>query len=487
MLGKTKVGSKKALTVWIYLLEYRMQKFLILSALFLLSCSGKDKTVYFQPISDQRTQAVQDSLLSGKTPEDSKASVDCQAFIKTLPNDYFHDFLEVPENWSQADSPMIKVFYYGRITTGKDVVVFYNGGPASDSHGSYQGLSEQPRYNEFSFIFMDQRGTGCSTPYPQDYTTEGVARLLQYSSRAIVMDSEALRKKLLPVGKTWKVFGQSFGGRIVQRYLQVAPEGLTSAHAHGYSVMSDDYQWLALRLLSQHRVFQDYLKIYPKDDAKILKIRAQIKEDQCFVSGETSVCGPRVIDSLILSLGFKSSWGSLHLRLSGLIDQNDHLNLYSLNKLVEDFVFGVFAHNYAAGTIITWADFFTDQPDLQFCHRPLEILRQKGEHPDTWALNECRLLADIHDSKWDPLMLEFLKTHQGYADPIPLDKIKENLKLYPKLKFFLYSGQADVFVPLETFEEEINFLAPLVRYTNFPNSGHEGFLTEEKVWQDLAN
>lgn len=464
-----------------------MQKFLILSALFLFSCSGKDKTVYFQPISDDQIQAVQTSLVTGKVPDDSKAAADCQAFIKSLPEDYFHDFLEVPENWTDSSSPKIKVFYYGRITPGKDVVLFHNGGPASDSHSSYQVLAGQNHYNEFSFIFMDQRGTGCSTPFPEDYSLEGVTRLLQYGSRAIVLDSEALRKKLLPAGKTWKVFGQSFGGRIVQRYLQVAPEGLTSAHAHGLSVMSDDYQWVASRLLSQHRVFQDYIKVYPKDEAKIFKLRAQIPDDQCFVSGETSVCGSRVVDSLIIVLGFKSSWGTLHLRLSGLLDQNDHLNSYSLNQLVQDYVFGIFAHNYAAGTIITWADFFTDQPDLKFCDRPLEILRQKGEHPETWALNECRLLADIHNSKWDPLMLEFLKTHKGYADPIPLVKIKENLQLYPKLNFFLYSGQADVFVPLETFQEEINFLAPLVHYTNFPNSGHEGFFTEEKVWQDLAN
>ena len=463
-----------------------MQKFLILSALFLLSCSAHDKTIYFQPVRTEQTRAVQQSLLSGKMPEASTLSGDCQSFIEALPKDYFHDFIEVPEDWSRNDSPQLKIFYYGRLTPGKDVVLFHNGGPASDSHGTYQALFEQSQYNEFSFIFMDQRGTGCSTPFPEEYSQAGVARLLQYGSRAIVRDSEALRKKILPPGKTWKVFGQSFGGRIVQRYLQVAPEGLTSAHAHGYSVMSDDSQWTALRLLSQKRVFQDYVKVYPKDESKIFKIRAQIPKDQCFVSGDNSVCGPSVVDSLIMLLGFKSSWGSLHLRLSGLIDEKDHLNSYSLNQLVQDFVFGALTHNYAAGTVLSWADSTADQADLRYCDRPLELLRQRGEHPEIWALNECRLISEVHNSKWDPLLSEFLKNNKGYSDPISLAEIKTNLQAFPKLNFFLYSGQADVFVPLETFKDEVDFLSLLVHYNNFPNSGHEGFITEDQVWQDLS-
>ena len=192
---------------------------------------------------------------------------------------------------------------------------------------------------------MDQRGTGCSTAYPEDLSLRGVQRLLHYGSRAIVNDSEALRKKLLPVGTPWKVFGQSFGGRIVQRYLEIAPMGLVSAHSHGYSIMSNDYQWTALRLLSQKRVFQDYLKVYPNDEIQIFKIRKQIPDDQCFVSQATSVCGARVIDSLVLSLGFKSSWSTLHQWVENLLIKGEVLNPPVLKQLVQFYVFGIYANN----------------------------------------------------------------------------------------------------------------------------------------------
>jgi pimeloyl-ACP methyl ester carboxylesterase len=479
-----------------------MKNIFIVLGLFLSACS--QNVTKIEPLSPHQRSQVMTSLIFGrsldsvlgsaldsapKRPEgltDSDES-ECQQFIASLPSDYIHDYLNVPENWDDPTGAMIKIFYYGRLNPNKPTVLFHNGGPASDSHGSSEYLELNRHYNDFSFIFMDQRGTGCSSAFPLDQNVHGIDRLVQYSSRAIVKDSEALRLKLLGPATKWRVFGQSFGGRIVQRYLQMAPEGLLSAHAHGYSVMSDDYQWTAFRLLSQKRVLQDYLKTYPGDDQKILSMRKQIPDDQCFESEDSSVCGARVLDSLVLALGFKSSWPSLHQWVSSALDANGKLIPAQLNKIIQAYVFGVYAHNYAAGTVISFVDFFEDQHDLQFCDRPMAILRQMGEHPEDWALNECRLMADVHNKIWDPLILEFFKTRKGFADPIKLADLKTNLTQHSDLNFFLYSGQADVFVPVETFAEEAKYLLPLVHYTNFPNSGHEGFASEDQVWKELAN
>ncbi|MBC7742441.1 MAG: hypothetical protein H7061_09600, partial [Bdellovibrionaceae bacterium] len=51
--------------------------------------------------------------------------------------------------------------------------------------------------------------------------------------------------------------------------------------------------------------------------------------------------------------------------------------------------------------------------------------------------------------------------------------------------FFLYSGRFDVFVPFETFVEEIRYLGDIIHYKNFESSGHEGFLSEPLVWKNL--
>jgi homoserine acetyltransferase len=53
------------------------------------------------------------------------------------------------------------------------------------------------------------------------------------------------------------------------------------------------------------------------------------------------------------------------------------------------------------------------------------------------------------------------------------------------LPFYLYSGAKDVFVPIETFQEEIQKLGSRITYREFNASGHEGFYTEKQVWKDL--
>ena len=80
-----------------------------------------------------------------------------------------------------------------------------------------------------SMIYLDQRGNGCSDPYPAgpvntQFTTMTAQRLALYGSRSIVRDAEALRELLLGPGKSWSAFGQSFGGEIVHRYVEMLPQ-----------------------------------------------------------------------------------------------------------------------------------------------------------------------------------------------------------------------------------------------------------------------
>jgi hypothetical protein len=62
---------------------------------------------------------------------------------------------------------------------------------------------------------------------------------------------------------------------------------------------------------------------------------------------------------------------------------------------------------------------------------------------------------------------------------------KTALQVMPAGSFYLYSGEKDCFVPKEGFVEEITAVGPLLHYTHFMNSGHEGFYTENQVWNDL--
>lgn len=408
----------------------------------------------------------------------------CTAFRRSLPVSMIQGFVEVPEDAANPAGPRLQIFYWGRVIPGADTVVFHNGGPASDGHGSYDLLLRQPGARNLSFIFIDQRGTGCSTAYPSAYAPETLARLRHYGSRGIVLDSEAVRAKVLgPKGK-WKVFGQSYGGRIVHRYLTMTTENLLGAYAHGYSVMSDGDEWMIMRIQSQVRVLGEYLKQYPEDERIVRELREKISADRCFTDGELRVCGPKVLDGLVMYLGFTSTWPQLHQYITAMLSTDGRVNDAVLGQFVRQIVFGAYGNNYVPGTVIGMVDMSTGKPTFDFCAEPLRRLRARGENPDAWVLNECRLLAGLTNEKWDPWLREMTKD-VSILDETTLEALLAARRARPEVPFYLYAGALDVFVPAATFTEETSLLGSLVRFTLFPASGHEGFYSEPQVWENL--
>lgn len=106
--------------------------------------------------------------------------------------------------------------------------------------------------------------------------------------------------------------------------------------------------------------------------------------------------------------------------------------------------------------------------------------KKDGDDPELWAINECRVLIALENRKFDTVLDSVTD-----IDPLTLDSVKVALLKFPNLSLFLYSGQKDVFVPVETFVEEAQRLNGLIDYKIFPTSGHEGFNTEQAIWDDL--
>lgn len=462
---------------------------LLITTISFVACTkSSDQVREVKSVSTKEVALLKRGIQQGQSLEnlvlidDQTEKDECQTFREGLPSDYFQKFISVHEDPKNSNSPLIKVFVYGKIEQGKDPVVFFNGGPASDSHGS--DLSDVPQSKDFSLIYMDQRGTGCSTPFPSDVNEKTLWRLKNYASRGIVADAEATRAELLDANTKWKIFGQSFGGLIVHRYITAAPEGVRSANAHGLSIMADADEWLKLRLLSQKRVLVEYLKEYPGDEKLLRTAQSLIPETQCWKSDVLSVCGPKVLDSLTIFLGFKSSWTSLHQVITTLVNGSGKLNKQRLDWVVEKLAFGVYASNYHAATVISMVDQSAPNPEFNVCRVPLEKLAKEGETPENWLINECRIIPNIQNSAWDPLLKNFVSDRK-VPDMLNLEEIKQSLLANPLMPFYLYAGLLDVFVPYETFHEEISYLGNAVNFEMFPNSGHEGFMSEAKVWENL--
>ncbi len=414
---------------------------------------------------------------------------DCTDFKNEIPAFFIRGSIEVPENWDQPHGQKISVFYYGQTHIkhkSETPVVFFNGGPSQSSHIPFGQFQTNAKSSLVPIIYIDQRGTGCSSPYPDTQDKDFLSRMQNYGSRSIVKDAEALRSHLLGQQKKWKVFGQSYGGFIAHRYLEIAPEGIAVIYAHGNSLMADWRLFYKYRLLSQKRITENYFAKAPKDRDLIINLKKQIPDTQCFENTSIKICGAAVIDATVLLLGFPSSWADLHGSLKSLLNSDGVIIQNRLKNFVQNFIFNAFSYNPVPLALIAKLE-LNSNDDSDQCSEAIKQLKADGENPDSWLLNECRLTQSIQylqTTDDDSLLIEKFKI----KDPISLKTIEQNLTTYKNIQFYLYSGELDAYVPKETFNSEANQLKHLknFHYKNFETSGHDGYLVEAALWDDMS-
>jgi pimeloyl-ACP methyl ester carboxylesterase len=419
----------------------------------------------------------------------------CQEFIKALPSDYFYGWIDVPENYeAPSSSVQIKIFYYGPKGNFASRVAFFNGGPGSDSHYNY--LLFQKSFKDFSlpdgklgFVYIDQRGNGCSSPYPEVAKEADLDRLRFYGSTGIVYDAEAVRKTLVGVQK-WKIFGQSFGAFIVHRYVMLFPGSVSQAYAHANTIDRDPLQRLTERIYSQYRVFEMYFQAYPEDRARISNLATYFSDKSKCIKGKAfSYCGMAIPELLIGRLGFSNRWPGIHSRLekmapAGYIDSaamQNFVNTYGSPSLIPK--------NYTyAMEVIGLYDRSVVPSNYTNCSAVYSnILLKYGISQSQILLSECSpSMQSKTDSKsYATVETYFAHTYFGKLDTLTLEAFIPSLKTLGTGNFYLYSGERDTFVPKANFSDEVAQTAGLLTYRHFPNSGHEGFYTEKQVFQDL--
>lgn len=426
----------------------------------------------------------------GRKAEPSEFASDsktCKEFIESLPADFFHDWVQVPENPFDASSPLINVFYYGPKELTENVVAFYNGGPGSDSHGSSVGyereLKKRKLEKNISFIYIDQRGNGCSSGFPHERSVTDILRARWYGSTGIVYDSEAVRKKLLG-DKKWKVFGQSYGAFIVHRYASLFPESLDAAYAHANTINANGDERLFSRIYSQYRVLNMYFAVYADDKAKLATLKSYLTANKCFPTQYVGdVCGHEIIEVMISSVGFSNRWSMLHDDLAKIVTSVGVSDSEIANFIKDTIDEDTPPVGYSM-SVIGFYDRNTTSTDYTACSKIYEKLNAQGITEDQLFINECMSAMQTKAvSKAGPYVRQVLNDQH---DHLTLEKFKAGLVRMKPHTFYIYSGEKDTFVPKENFPEEISVLGDLLNYTHFMNSGHEGCRTEDKVWEDLA-
>lgn len=476
-----------------------MKKGILLLAISLLVSCGKKTNPLNRVISAATKKNIEQNLAAGRIPspmsiaENDVAVVPdpCVEFKENLPKDWQQGYLDVPEIPGDTEGRKIKIFYYGKINPEHTPVVFFNGGPGSPSFSSYNTLRKKKWMmdtgNIISFIFMDQRGNGCSDIYPQGKSVDVLERLRYYGTRGIVADAEALRKHLLG-DKPWNIFGQSYGAFIVHRYLTIEPKLIKTAFAHGNAINADSMSRLKMRIKSQVRVWEEYLKQFP-DDRKILKkLLKDLTSELCMQyedeGRKTEACGSEVMQLTADYLGFTQYWIDVHQWLN-IIVKNNELDIDALQFYLDNIVGGTSGNplnvKITASKVIGKVDRNIASTNTDNCTKVKESLLMEGIKLNEYFTECTNGLNFNYNSTPNPDIENLKKDHLTLAD------FSASLKQNSQVNFYLYSGQKDPYVPVETYQEELAVIKnfPNLFYTNFTGTGHDGYSTEPKVWQDL--
>ena len=409
----------------------------------------------------------------------------CQKHLDTLTNasdSFQYGWITVAQ--SQTNDRPVHLFYQMNLIRDekqeiKKPVVFFNGGPSMDSHGSLIRLLQLPAFNsEASLILFDQRGTGCSSPYPSNPDTSD---LNDYGSRKIVDDAESLRE-FLGLQK-WTAFGQSYGGLIVQRYLETHPESLTRAVIHGMSLGSIDADAALRRFEMGVAGLDEYLAENPAVEIQLQAIHEQIPDDYCIRSrGFLQLCGKALMD---LHVVFTRNLNQQAYRESfqGWVQHLFDIAITRGHGMNHPDVHSYWTQlsNYAIGQDLTryyWEQVITKQEITPgFSDSETGRLFQA----DTTALvSEARLFRSFQYE--DSSFLDVA------VDAVSLDTVKTNLEAHPDLKFHIFAGELDVFSPASVIRAQYQEHLPLdnVIFMAFENSGHEGYSTESAVIQAVT-
>lgn len=169
-------------------------------------------------------------------------------------------FFEVPKDHSNPAAGLLKVFArsvikheVGAVTLSdkelkeksqKPWLVYLQGGPGFGCRPPQQmSLTKLILDRGYQMLYLDQRGTGLSTPITAaTLAKQGSAQaqadyLKLFRADSIVKDLEMIRQALTEdypdEKKKWSLFGQSFGGFCSFTYLSFAPHGLREVFTSG--------------------------------------------------------------------------------------------------------------------------------------------------------------------------------------------------------------------------------------------------------------
>lgn len=445
-----------------------------------------------------RLSAILTFILSASDSVAQTINQECSEFLAKLPAHYKRGFLSVPENWLDPAGRKIEVFYYTNWSAGKTPAVYFYGGPLGVDHYTYTQFDREQSFQELEtgsnhvnigFIYIDQRGTGCSDPVPQASDFDSNLRASYYSTDHIVRDAEAIRSILVGANARWKVVGQSWGGQIANRYLMNYPDSIISIHNYAGGFTDNFVEFMYRRMKQQQQVGEVFMKRYPASVAWFKKIKAAVQSDDCLVTTDKSkVCGPVLLDAYYdYFLGAPQDWPLLMRELPNVLLPNGRLDLPRI-QMRAGYTFDFFFSSKVFPVTAAWrqeAKLADPSGSVAFdCEVASKLLRKQGVDVDNFLVDHCRVVRTGYNASVNKKLLR-VSPRVPIRRTQTLNSFIYALRKTPRLNYYVYSGGLDYYDTQSATYQKIS-QERQVKYTHFPDEGHYGYYTQPKFWSDLG-
>jgi pimeloyl-ACP methyl ester carboxylesterase len=206
-------------------------------------------------------------------------------------------FFDVPKDYSKPEDGTIRIFARSARKHEVPIVpdpskdtklpwmVYLQGGPGMSCRSPQNyPWTHKMLDNGYQMLYLDQRGTGLSTPISASTlqkvggVREQVEYLRLFRADNNVRDAEAIRQALTEgepdAKRKWSTVGQSFGGFCTLTYLSLYPQALRECFLFGglgplVNSPDDVYKRLYKKVLDRNDA---YYNKYPEDVARVKQI-----------------------------------------------------------------------------------------------------------------------------------------------------------------------------------------------------------------------
>ncbi|KDQ59436.1 hypothetical protein JAAARDRAFT_32999 [Jaapia argillacea MUCL 33604] len=283
--------------------------------------------------------------MSKLSPQIPLSKVENETYTVTGDIKIVEHFFDLPLDYVNPTAEKIRIFARSAIPREKaktpeaesklPVCVYLQGGPGFECGlPTDYGFTKAFWEKGYRMLFLDQRGTGLSTPLSPSSIDRAIVRGKKvetdeqkaeyigfFRGDSIVRDAEEIRKLMLGAkekeeDRKWTLFGQSYGGFLITTYLSFFPNSLKEVYITGGIpplVLDPDlvYERTYEKLQERNAL---YYKKYPQDVSRVHKILSFLTKDGregIPLPGEGTLTPERFL-ALGLGVGMHGGFDDLH-------------------------------------------------------------------------------------------------------------------------------------------------------------------------------